>query len=61
MAKVFVVSLAEAPLNEGSITGRVRSIESGTETVVHDRDELLAALFDRSDPPEHVDLRDQPS
>jgi hypothetical protein len=44
MAKIFVVSLAEAPLNDGRIAGRVHSITDDTETVVTDADSLLAAL-----------------
>ena len=45
MAKVFVVSLAEGPLLGGEIAGRVRSVDTDTEVVVHDSSELLAALM----------------
>ena len=51
MAKVFVVSLAEGPLREGEIAGRVRSVDTDTEIVVHDSLELLAAMLEPFDAP----------
>ena len=51
MAKVFVVSLAEGPLREGEIVGRVRSVDTDTEIVVHDSHELLAAMLEPADDP----------